>query len=113
MIEAVSASYGTAVRASVPASKPGDSLDHEQMLARWEDPKHRFELIRFGYGPTYKLIGVLKSLEAPVHDATAEAKRLDDREAPQRDAARLAAEQDAAKAKLEQTRLTNKAKFRP
>jgi hypothetical protein len=112
-IGAISASYGPAVRPFVPASKPDDSLEKEHMLARWEDPEHRFELIRFGYGPSYSLIGVLKKLEGPVRTATVEAKRLDDQEAPQRDAARLAAEQDAAKAKLEKTRLTNKAKFRP
>ena len=101
------------VRSSVPASKADDSRDKEQLLARWEDPEHRFELIRFAYGPTYRLIGVLKSLEAAVRVATVEAKRLDDQEAPQRAAARSAAEQEAAKAKLDKTRLTNKAKFRP
>ena len=113
MIEAISANYGTAVKSSAPAGKPDASGDAEQPLARWEDPEHRFELVRFAYGPTYRLVGVLKSLEAPVRVATVEAKRLDDQEAPQRDAARLAAEQDAAKAKLDKTRLANKAKFRP
>ncbi len=113
MIEAISANYGAVVKSSVPAKTAEDSLDKEQLLARWEDPEHRFELIRFAYGPTYRLIGVLKSLEAPVRAANLEAKRLDDQEAPQRDAARFAAEKDAAKAKLEKTRLMNKAKFRP
>jgi hypothetical protein len=113
MIEAISANYGTAVRSSVPASKADDSRDKEQLLARWEDPEHRFDLIRFAYGPTYRLIGVLKNLEGAVRVATVEAKRLDDQEAPQRAAARSATEQDAAKAKLDQARLTNKAKFRP
>lgn len=113
MTEAISVRYGTAVRSSVPESKLDDSLDKEQLLARWEDPERRFELVRFAYGPSYRLIGVLKDLEARVRAATVEAKRLDDQEAPQREAARLAAEQDATKAKLEKTRLTNKAKFRP
>ena len=40
-------------------------------------------------------------------------KRLDDQEAPQRDAARLASEEEATKAKLEKARLANKLKFRP
>jgi hypothetical protein len=42
-----------------------------------------------------------------------EAKRLDDLEAPQRDAARAAAELNAEAATLEKARLVNKAKFRP
>jgi hypothetical protein len=113
MIEAISASYGVAVKSSVPPKKTEDPLDKEQLLARWEDPEHRFELIRFAYGPTYRLVGVLKNLEAPVRVANLEAKRLDDQEAPQRDVARFAVEQDAAKERLAKTRLTNKAKFRP
>jgi hypothetical protein len=56
---------------------------------------------------------VQKALEARAQAATLEAKRLDDREAPQRDAARIADEQEAAKAKLEKARLVNKPKFRP
>ena len=50
---------------------------------------------------------------APAQAATLEAKRLDDQEAPQREAARLASEEVAAKTKLEKARLVNKPKFRP
>ena len=70
-------------------------------------------LIRSSYGPSFKLVGVLKRLEAPAQAAILEAKRLDDQEAPQRDAARIASEEEAARAKLEKARLVNKPKFRP
>lgn len=114
MIQAISTNYGPTVNLSAPAKVVEDSLgDKEQLLARWEDPQHRFELFRSSYGPSYRLIGVLKSLEAPVQAAVLEAKRLDDLEAPQREAARIASEQDTAKSKLEKARLANKAKFRP
>ena len=53
----------------------------------------------------------LKRLEAPAQAATLEAKRLDDQKAPQRDAARLASEEEATKTKLEKARLVNKPKF--
>jgi hypothetical protein len=56
---------------------------------------------------------VLRKLQGPVQAAIAEAKRLDDQEAPQREAARITAEAAAAAAKLEKARLTNKPKFRP
>jgi hypothetical protein len=55
----------------------------------------------------------MNRLETPAEAANLEARRLDDLEAPQRDAARLASEQEAAKAKLEKSRLVNKPKFRP
>lgn len=65
------------------------------------------------YGPTFRLVGFMKRLEAPAQAATLEAKRLDDQGAPQRDAARLAREEDTAKTKLVKARLVNKPKFRP
>ena len=83
------------------------------ILAQWQDLQYRFDLIRSSYGPSFRLIGVVKGLEAQAQAATLEAKRLDDLEAPQRDAARLASEGEAAKAKLEKARLVNKPKFRP
>jgi hypothetical protein len=82
------------------------------VVARWQDPQYRFELVRSSYGPSFSLIAVLKKLEAPAQAAILEASRLDDQEAPQRDAARVASEEEAAKAKLQQARLVNKPKFR-
>ncbi|MBZ5619911.1 MAG: hypothetical protein LAQ69_14500 [Acidobacteriia bacterium] len=55
----------------------------------------------------------MKRLEASAQAATLEAKRLDDQEAPQRDAARLASEEEVANTKLEKARLVNKPRFRP
>jgi hypothetical protein len=113
-VEAISALYGAPAKIP-PAAKPAkDSYgDQEEAVVRWEDPQYRFELIRSSYGPTYILVGILKSLEVPVQTANVEAKRLDVLEAPQREAARAAAEQDAKAATLEKARLVNKAKFRP
>lgn len=114
LVEAISATYG-------PAGKPTTAVkiapdiygDQDEPLAQWQDSQYRFDLIRSSYGPTFRLVGVMKRLEAPAEAATLEAKRLDDLEAPQRDAARLASEEDAAKTKLEKARLVNKPKFRP
>lgn len=114
LIEAISATYGQAT--TPPALiKTGQELyrDGEELLAQWEDPQYRFDLIRTSYGPTFILSGTLKRLEAPAQAATLEATRLDDREAPQRDAARIAAQEEAARVKLEKARLANKPNFRP
>jgi hypothetical protein len=52
-------------------------------------------------------------LDGPVKASILEAKRLDDQEAPQREAMRLVREEDAAKSKLAKSRQANKPKFRP
>jgi hypothetical protein len=114
LIDAISASYGTATKPT-GASKvaEGANGDQDEVLAQWQDPQYRFDLIRSSYGPSFRLVGVLKRLDAPAQAATLEAQRLDDQEAPQRDAARIASEEDAAKTKLEKARLVNKPNFRP
>jgi hypothetical protein len=113
-VNALSATYGPAAKPAAPANvAPGDYGDQQEIVAQWQDSQYRVDLIRLSYGPTFRLVGVLKRLEAPAQAAALEAKRLDDQEAPQRDAARLASEEDAAKTKLEKARLVNKPKFRP
>jgi hypothetical protein len=87
--------------------------DQDEVVARWQDAQHRFELIRSSYGPTFRLVGALRTLEDPAQAAILEAMGLDDQEAPQRDAERIASEDEAARIKLEKTRLANKPKFRP
>jgi hypothetical protein len=113
-VDAISATYGPPAKPAAPVKvAPGSYGDQEEILAQWQDSQYRFDLIRSSYGPTFRLVGVVKRLEAPAQAATLEAKRLDDQEAPQRDAARIASEEEAAKAKLEKARLVNKPKFRP
>ncbi|MBI3684374.1 MAG: hypothetical protein HY235_28710 [Acidobacteria bacterium] len=113
-VDAISAMYGPAAKPTAPVKvAPGSYGDQEEILAQWQDPQYRFDLIRFSYGPSFRLIGVLTRLEASAQAATLEATRLDDQEAPQRDAARIANEEEAARAKLEKARLLNKPKFRP
>jgi hypothetical protein len=112
-VEAISAMYGFAAKPAVLPKVAQSYGDPEEIVALWQDAQYRFELLRYPYGPTFKLAGVSRRLEAPAQAATMEAKRLDDQEAPQREAARLANEEGAAKAKLEEARLVNKPKFRP
>jgi hypothetical protein len=113
-IEAISAMYGIAEIPTPPAKAvQGSHGDEEEIIARWQDSQYCFELIRSSYDPTFRLVGALKRLQAPEKAAITEAKRLDDLEAPQRDAARIADEKEVERAKLEKSRLVNKPKFRP
>jgi hypothetical protein len=65
------------------------------------------------YGPRYRLTGVLRKLEAATEASSREVAWLDELEAPLKDAARLAGEQEAANAALERARIANRVKFRP
>jgi hypothetical protein len=112
-IEAISAMYGIAEIPTPPPTVQGRYGDEEEIVARWQDSQYCFELIRSSYGTTFRLVGALKRLQAPEQAAITEAKRLDDLEAPQRDAARIANEKEVEQAKLEKSRLANKPKFRP
>ena len=113
IVESISATYGapTALIGAAGASK-GPYGDREEVLAQWQDTEYRFDLFRSSYGPSFRLVATLKRLEEPARAAGAEAKRLDDKEAPQRDAARIVSEEQAARLKLEQARILNKPRFR-
>jgi hypothetical protein len=112
-VEAISANYGIATKPAAAAATPGPYGDREEGIARWQDPHYRFDLVRSTYGPTYRLIGVAMNLEAAAQAAIIEGQRLDQQEAPQRDAERIAREAATEQAKLEKARLVNKARFRP
>jgi hypothetical protein len=60
-IEAISVSYGSALKPTVPAKSALESYgDREEILGRWQDSDYRFELIRSSYGPSFRLVGVLQ-----------------------------------------------------
>lgn len=114
MVEVISATYGAATKpAATPVSTQQSYGNEEEVLAIWQDPQYRFELIRFSYGPTFRLVGTLRQLEESAQSAMLEAFRLDEKEKPQREAARIAGDEAAAEAKLDKARLANKPKFRP
>jgi len=114
LVDAVSVRYGTAGRPAAPVKADRQSFGaQEEVLARWQDPQYRFDLVRLSYWPSYRLVGVLKRLEAPAEAAILEAVRLEAQEAPRREAERIAAEQQTEQAKLEKAKLVNKPRFRP
>lgn len=84
MIKAISAKYG-------PATKPATSAivfsstqvynDHEVIIARWEDSQSSLNLYRSTYQSTFGMIAFSKRVDALARAATAEAIRLDAKEA--------------------------------
>lgn len=114
LVEAISTTYGAAVTPP-PKVKSTQTYyeDEEIVLAQWQDPQYRFELIRTSYGPNFRLVGVEKELDALAQAAIRKALSLDEQEAPQREAARVASDAKAAGVKLDKARAENKPKFRP
>ena len=114
MVGAISRIYGAATAPAAPAKTTQNQYgDQQEGLARWENSQYSFELTSSSYGPSFQLIGVQIKLDSLAQSAISEAKRLDDQEAPEREAARAATEQQAAQAKQEKARLVNKPRFRP
>jgi hypothetical protein len=115
VVEALSAKYGTATKpaAEVIFSSSQVYNDSEVVIARWEDSQYSFNLFRSSYQPTFGLVAFSKRLDALARTAVAEAIRLDEQEAPQREIERQK-EQDAKdRAGQEKARLANKPNFRP
>jgi hypothetical protein len=114
LVEAISTGYGASTQPTpADAVVQGEFGDRDDVVARWQDADRCFELIRTPYGPTFRLVGVLKRLDTQAQAASVEAARLDDEDAPRRDAELLAKGEEVRREQLEKARLANRPKFRP
>jgi hypothetical protein len=116
MIEAISATYGTARQPARAPVRDVYRLDIESgsPVARWGGPEYSVVLYRTSsYGESFRLIVMDARLEALAQKAEARALVLDNQEAPQREAARQKKERDDARTVADKARTVNKAVFRP
>jgi hypothetical protein len=113
MIDAISATYGTAVTPDTEVLFPSAYSEKVKVIARWENAEYSFNLVRSPYQPGFALIGFSKRLDSLAQTADAEATRLDEVEAPQREAEQQRKAADAVSAKQDKARLANKPSFRP
>jgi len=116
LVEALSAVYGSPAKPAL--KKPGVSVSLLEIesgtpLARWEDAESSIVLYRSPYGSGFRLIVTSVRLDALARTAAAQAVRLDEREAPQREIERRKKEADDTRASQAKARLANKAAFRP
>jgi hypothetical protein len=115
MIEAIAAEYGPASRV-LPAASRISTLDYgaaDTPVAVWEGPESSVTLLRVAYPVSFRLVVALTRLDNLARTASAEAVRLDTKEAPQREIARQKKESDEALAALKKAKTENKAVFRP
>jgi hypothetical protein len=113
MIEVISAKYGPATRGDAEIIFPSSYNKRVAVMARWEDSQYAFNLIHSAYQPGFALVVVSKPLDALAQTAAVEAIRLDEQEAPQREAARQKKQVDEARLQQDKARLANKSGFRP
>lgn len=116
LIEALSTTYGPRLN---PAAKKTRAVasqleeDSGTPVARWGDGDYSVVLYRSSYGSGFRVIVTSPRLEALAHAADAQAIRLDEREAPQRELARQKKADEDTRVSQEKARITNKAAFRP
>lgn len=116
MIAALSGRYGTPTPTPRPA-KPSifdrAGIETSKRLAQWSDGDVMVVLSRSAFTGAFQLVVTSAQLDALALKATAEAVRLERREAPERDAASREQDADDARLAKEKARLANKAAFKP
>jgi hypothetical protein len=117
MVEALSAAYGVAWLQPSPRNVPALTArlvsELGAPIAQWGDTDYSVALYRMSFASEFRVVVTSPSLEALAQTATAEAIRLDEREAPQREIDRKQKEADDTRAAQEKARLANKATFKP
>lgn len=89
MIRVVSAKYGAAKRPVAVVNFPMNPSYHatEKVIARWEDSQYSLNLFRSS-GNTFAIVMFTKQLDAQAGTSIAESVKLEQQEAPQKQAAR-------------------------
>ena len=116
MIEAISTVYGTPVRHTAKATvAPLPAIDEESgtRIAEWGNAEYTAVLYRASYASGFRMFVTSVRLSGLARTAKAEARRLDERDAPERERARQKKAVDEARASKEKARLANKATFTP
>jgi hypothetical protein len=117
VVEALSATYGVALlqpsSGHVPPLNPRLATELGAPIAQWGDTDYSVDLYRSSFASEFRVVVTSPRLEALAQTATAEAIRLDEQEAPQREMDRRQKEADNTRAAQEKARLANKATFKP
>jgi hypothetical protein len=116
MIDAISTAYGPPVKpGSIKARAVPSELEDKSdtPVERWGDADYSVVLYRSSYASGFRLIVTSPRLDALARTADAQAIRLDEREAPQREIARQKKEMEEIRVSQAKARLANKAAFRP
>ena len=111
LVKSISAKYGPATNIMLEIdSAKNDRYDVRQRpIATWQDAQYSFNLVRSSYTDHLGLVIYSKRVNAEAELAIVEAVKLDEQEAPQREAERQKKQMDD----LEVARQKNRKMFRP
>ena len=116
MIEAIAARVRARFESLADVRTASPTLDYGRVdapIAIWGDKESSVTLLRVAYPVSFRLVVAFTRLDNLARTASAEAVRLDAKEAPQREIARQKKESDEALAALKKAKTENKAVFRP
>ena len=113
MIQAISATYGTATKPTAEIAYHSNYAEVAPVLARWEDAEYSYDLVRTGDRSSFALILYSKKLETLAMASIVEAARMDADEAPQRELDKQKKRDDDDRLALDKARAVNKPNFRP
>jgi hypothetical protein len=113
MVQAISATYGTASKPTAEIAYHSNYAEVAPVLARWEDSEYSYDLVRTGDRSSFALILYSKRLETLAMASIVEAARLDADEAPQRELDKQKKRDDDDRLALDKARAVNKPNFRP
>jgi hypothetical protein len=113
MIQAISATYGTATMPAASIIYHSNYAEMAPVLARWENSDYSYDLVRSGDRSSFAMVLYSKRLDALAQAAIVESARLDAEEAPQRELDKQKKRDEDANLVLEKARLVNKPNFRP
>ena len=114
MIEAITGMYGAPVKAPLKGT-PASAVEEESgtRVAGWGNGEYTAVLYRSSYASGFRMIVTSVRLSALARTASAEAVRLDERDAPQRERDRQKKQADDDRAAKAKARAANKAGFTP
>lgn len=116
LIKVISATYGTAARPAGKTTQISLSLTDaasDRVIARWETPQYSVTLVRSSGDASFGMLLLSKELNSKARTAAADATRIEEREAPQKEIARLKQQDDDERDARAKTKLENQAAFRP
>ena len=109
LTESISKTYGVPGSLRPHASLSLGDSGSADIVARWQDQRFSYSLVRTGYAGDFGLVAISKVLDHNADVAVAEAVRLDEQERPARE---IQQAKDISLAK-EKVRPVNKTNFRP
>ena len=115
LIESMAASYGPPVLTSTNRSTGARRADPNDdiVVAQWASTASSLTLLRMTYPASLRLVVTLTAVETLARTASAEAVRLDQQEAPQRELDRQKQAAENGRIAGEKARVVNKPAFKP